>query len=112
MKASHIRSALMLGILVCAATPCAEQSLSRASRPEVKVGDAWVYKVREVRTGETRELSFLMSAVEADRIVTETGSSTSGAWTFTREWNPVERKTGDVISMSIAPSWPITSRST
>lgn len=81
------------------------RSRGRADRT-LKVGDAWVYQTRDVRTGETRELSFLVTAVEADTIVTETGLSTSGAWTFTREWNPVERKTGDVITMSIAPSWP------
>lgn len=105
MKPSNVRTGLMLFIILCT-TPCAGQSLSKADRPEVKVGDAWAYQDRDARTGEKRELSFLVTLVDSDKIVTETGMSTSGAWTFTREWNLVQRKTGDTVAMSTKPQWP------
>ena len=72
MKPNNVQTVLMLLMALCT-TPCVGQSLSRADRPEVKVGDTWVYQDRDARTGEKRELSFLVTLVDGDRIVTETG---------------------------------------
>jgi hypothetical protein len=95
----------MLLVLLCTA-PCVARLLSRADPPEVKLGESWVYQDRDVRTGEKRDTSFLVTMVDTDKIVAETGLSTSGAWTFTRDWNPVERKTGETVADSMKPPWP------
>jgi hypothetical protein len=96
---------MMLFVLLSRASLDA-QSISSADRPEVKVGDRWVYQDKDIRTGEKRETSFVVTAVEGDKIVTDTGLGTSGAWTFTRDWNLVERKTGETVEASMRPYWP------
>ncbi len=105
MKPSNVHVGLMLFVLLVAA-PCVAQSLSRAGRPEVKVGEKWVYQDRDLRTGEKRDTSFLVTVVDADKIVTETGLSTSGAWIFTRDWNLLEKRTGEMVAASTKPYWP------
>ena len=100
-----MQARLVLVVLLCAG-PCVAQSLSRAERPDVKVGDSWVYQDRDVRTGEKRDTSYVVAAVEADRIVMDTGLSTSGAWTFTREVNFIRRKTGAATAQEAKPYWP------
>jgi hypothetical protein len=104
-----VRGFLLTAVLALAsmcATPCAAQSLERAERPEIKVGDLWVFQNTDFRTGEKKDTSFLVTAVDGDEIVVQTGESTSGAWTFTREWNPVEKKAGDVVTDVLKPDWP------
>ena len=105
MKPNNVRTGLMLFIVLCTA-PGLGQSLSRADRPEVKVGDTWVYQDTEAGTDEKRELSFLVTAVDTDKIVTKTRSSPAVTWTFTRDWNFLERKTGDTVALSMKPLWP------
>ncbi len=105
MRASLVRMGCLLSLLLCAAS-CPAQSLARADRPDVKTGESWVYRDRDVGSGETRDTSSLVTEVDADRIVTETGLSTSGAWTFTRDWNTVERRSGERVSSATRPYWP------
>ncbi len=105
MKPNGMRIGAMLVTLLCT-IPCLAQPLARADRPAVKVGDRFVYRETNGLTGEQREISMRVTAVTADRIVVETGLSTSGAWTFTRDWNLVERKGGDVVAAVLTPYWP------
>lgn len=105
MKIDRVLAGFLL-LVALGAAPGLAQSPARADRPEVKVGDTWVYRNTDVFTGEKREISFSVTAVDPARIVTESGISTSGAWTFTRDWNPVERKAGDVVANSLKPYWP------
>ena len=98
-------SSLLILVLLCR-VDCVAQSLSRESRPEVLVGESWVYRDRDVNSGETRETSFSVKAVAADKIITETGLSTSGLWTFTRDWNLIERRTGTKVEEVVMPYWP------
>jgi hypothetical protein len=105
MQANLVRAGGLLSLLLCAAA-CAAQPLARAERPDVKTGESWVYREQDLVTGEKRDTSSLVTAVDADGIVTETGLSTSGAWTFTRDWNPVERRSGQVVSIATRPYWP------
>jgi hypothetical protein len=104
-----VRGFLLTAVLALAAmcaTSSAAQSLERAERPEIRVGDLWVFQNTDLRTGEKKDTSFLVTALTGDEIMMETGGSTSGAWTFTREWNPVERKAGDVVTDVLKPDWP------
>jgi hypothetical protein len=105
MDPDKLQAGLTL-LLVLSAAPCAGQPLARADRPDVRVGDTWVYRESDARTGEKREISFRVTLVDTDRIVAETGISTSGAWTFTRDWNVVERKRGDAVFDSLKPHMP------
>jgi len=57
------------------------------------------------RAGETRDIAFVVTVVDAGRVVSQAGLGTSGAWTFTREWNLVERRTGDTMAASMKPYW-------
>ena len=47
-----------------------------------------------------------MIAVEADKIVIEVAGSTSGTRTFTRDWNLMEVRTGELVSQTAKPFWP------
>jgi hypothetical protein len=105
MKGPRLRAGFAIFLGLCAA-PCIAQPVSRADRPEVKTGDAWVFRDIDVTTGEKRETTNLVTVVDPDKIVVETGWSTSGAWTFTRDWNLVEVKTGETVRSSVAPYWP------
>ena len=82
------------------------QAPQRAERPVVKVGDSPVYRDLTVRTGEKRDTTFAVIMMDADRIVTETSGATSGTRTFTRDFNLVEIKTGDLVTFVAKPSWP------
>jgi hypothetical protein len=76
-----------LTILVLSwATPCLAEALPRAERPDVKIGDSTVFRDLDVRTGEKRDTSFVVTMIGADKIVSETSGSTSGARTFTRDF--------------------------
>jgi hypothetical protein len=86
--------------------PGVAQSLSKAERPEIKVGDSSVFLDRDLATGEKRETRFHVIAVDAEKIVAETGGSTSGTQTFTRDWNLMEVRTGDIVSQTAKPFWP------
>ena len=88
------------------AAPCLAQALLRAERPDPKVGDSTVYRELVVRTGEKRDTSLVVTAIDADKIVLEAGGSTSGARTFTRDLNPVEIKTGELVTSTFKPFWP------
>ena len=99
------RSGLALLILF-AATPCLAQSPVRADRPNVKVGDSTVFEDLDVRTGEKRDTTFVVMKITPDKIVSETSGSTSGAHTFTRDFNLVEIRTGDAVAVTYKPFWP------
>jgi hypothetical protein len=89
-----------------AVMPGVAQPLSKAERPEIRVGDSSVFLNRDLRTGEKRETRFHVIAVDGDKIVTETAGNTSGTQTFTRDWNLMEVRTGDIVSQTAKPFWP------
>jgi hypothetical protein len=104
---SMIKSRVGLVILVLSwAVPCQADPLSRAERPDLKVGDLTVYRDLDVRTGEKRDTTFVVTMVDADKIVAETSGSTSGARTFTRDHNPVEIRRGQTVISTFKPFWP------
>ncbi len=88
------------------APACLAQSVTRAERPQIRVGDSAVFRDTDVRTGEVRDTVFAVVSVKADRIVSETSGATSGARTFTDEWNPVEYKTGETVTFTATPFEP------
>jgi hypothetical protein len=80
------------------------QSLSRADRPELKIGDQWVYRLSDARTGEKRwEGTHVLEALTEDRIVVRTGPA--GRNTYTRDWNLTEMKQGDSVTFAARPAW-------
>jgi hypothetical protein len=93
-------------LVVSWATPGLPETLSRAERPDLKVGDSTVYRNLNVRTGEKRDTAFVITMIDADTIVNETSGSTSGTRTFTRDFNPVEIKTGELVNATFKPFWP------
>jgi hypothetical protein len=97
--------ALALALLSLAA-PSLAQTTPRAERPDVRVGDSSVFEELDVRTGEKRDTTFVVTRVESEKIVAETSGSTSGAHTFTREFNQVEVRTGEVVAILFKPFWP------
>lgn len=105
MRTRKFRAGLAMLILAWA-TPCSAQALVRADRPAVKVGDSTVYRDFDVRTGEKRDTTFVLTDISAGRIVTKTSGSTSGERTFTRDWNPVETRTGEFVTFSAKPFQP------
>ena len=102
-------SILWFGLVVLTfswTNPCVAQSLSRAEKPEIRVGDASIFEDRNIRIGEKREIRFRAAVVDSDKIVTETAGATSGTRTFTRDWNLIEIKSGDTVTQSAKPFWP------
>jgi hypothetical protein len=93
-------------LLLSWATPGLPQVLSPAERPNVKIGDSTVFRDLNVRTGEKRDTSFVIIRIDPDKIVSETSGSTSGTRTFTRDFNPVEIKTGESVASRFKPFWP------
>jgi hypothetical protein len=81
------------------------QAPQRAERPDVTVGETAVYRDLTVRTGEKRDTTFVVTAVDPDKIVSEMSGSTSGTRTFTRDYNLVEIKTGELVTFLAKPSW-------
>ena len=82
---------------------CSAQALTRADRPEVKVGDSWVMQNSNPRTGEKRpEVTLTVKEVTADNIVLESG--TGNRLTFNRDWNIIETKSGDTVTFSAKPN--------
>jgi hypothetical protein len=107
MCTSALRAGPALSALLALSwsAPGLAQALPRAERPVPKVGDSTVYRDLTVRTGEKRDTTFVVIAVDAERIVSETGGSTSGTRTFNRDFNPVETKTGEVVTFIAKPFW-------
>lgn len=84
--------------------PCYSQGLTRADRPEVKLGDNWVFQRSDARTGEKRpETAHTVSEVAPDKIIVTTGAGTQ---TYTRDWNLIEIKTGETVTDAAKPYWP------
>jgi len=98
-------TALAFLAATCAA-PCLAQAPVRAERPLVKVGDSTVFEELDVRTGEKRDTTFVVTAVDANKIVNEASGSTSGARTFTRDFNPLEIRTGEAVATTYRPYFP------
>jgi len=96
-----------VAVLVLSGTSvCLAQAPERAERPDVRIGEAAVYRDLTVRTGEKRDTTFVVIAVDADKIVTEMSGSTSGTRTFTRDYNLAEIRTGELVTFTAKPSWP------
>jgi hypothetical protein len=93
-------------LMAISAAPSMAQAPVRAERPTINVGDATVFEELDVRTGERKQTRFVVTRIDADKIVSETSGSTSGARTFTRDFNPVEIKTGDVVATTYKPYFP------
>lgn len=103
MKSSFLQAGLALFVSFCSLL-CAAQPLTRADRPEVKVGDTWVYQNSDARTGEKRpELTLTAKEVTTDNIVLET--DTGARRTYTRDFNIIEIKSGDTVTFSAKPNW-------
>jgi hypothetical protein len=97
----------VLAVLVLSGThACLAQAPRRAERPDVGAGEAAEYRDLTVRTGEKRDTTFVVTAVDADKIVSEMSASTSGTRTFTRDYNLVENKTGELVALLAKPQWP------
>jgi hypothetical protein len=96
----------ILALAGIVSAPCLAQALLRAERPDVKVGDSTVFRELDVGTGEKRDTAFVVTAVDADKIVNEASGATSGARTFTRDFNPVEIRTGEVVTAAYKPFLP------
>ena len=80
------------------------QELTRAARPDIKEGDSWVYQVTDVVTGEKRpETINVVQTVTGDRIVIQSNNSIVTTWT--RDWNLVESKQGEVVTFKADPGW-------
>jgi len=102
MRLNYTATAVVL--LLCSMVPCFSQGLTRADRPEVKVGDNWVFQGSDVRTGEkSPETTHTVSEIGPDKIIVTTGAGTR---TYTRDWNLVEVKTGEAVTAAAKPYWP------
>jgi hypothetical protein len=99
MGAFKLRAGLAILVLSWA-TPGLAETLLRAERPDLKVGDSSVFRDLNVRTGEKRDTSLVVTMTDADKIVNETSGSTSGARTYTRDYNLVEIKTGELVTFT------------
>jgi hypothetical protein len=99
-----LRAGLAVLVLSLAA-PSSAQPLQRAERPDVKIGDAAVYQDLNIRTGEKRDTTFVVIMIDADKIVSEMSGSTSGARTFTRDYNLVQTRTGELVTFTAKPHW-------
>jgi len=96
-----------LALLVLSwAVPSWAQAPLRADRPVLKVGDSTVFQDLDVRTGETRDTTFVIVKIDPDRIVNRASGSTSGERTFTRDFNPIEVKAGEAVASIYKPFWP------
>lgn len=93
-------------LLLSWALPSSAQATVRADRPDVKVGNSTVYQDLDLRTGEKRDTALVITGIDADKIVSEASGSTSGARTFTREFNLVEIRAGDAVASACRPFWP------
>ena len=103
MESNFLQAGLALFISFCPLL-CTAQPLTRADRPELKVGDTWVVQNSDARTGEKRpELTLTVREVTSDNIVLETG--TGRRRTYTRDWNIIETKSGDTVTFSAKPYW-------
>src|SRR5215471_11516673 len=104
MDSSILRGGLAI-VALSWATACSAETLSPAGRPELKIGDSSVVRNLDVRTGEKRDTSIVVIMVDADKIVNETSGSTSGTRTYTRDYNLLEVKTGEKVTLTVKPFW-------
>jgi hypothetical protein len=87
-------------------SPTIAQQLGRAERPEPKVGDSTVFQDHDIRSGEKKDTAFRLISIAPDKLVTEISGATSGTRTFTRDWNLIEIKTGEVVAFTYTPYMP------
>jgi len=79
------------------------QTLVRADRPDIKVGDTWVYQGADLATGEKRQpVTSTVESVLDDRMVFQTGEQSE---TYTRELNMMEIRRGNSPTFSANPFW-------
>jgi hypothetical protein len=88
------------------AVACPPETLARVDRLNVKVGDSTVFRDLNILTGEARDTSLTVVSIDASKIVSQTSGATSGARTFTRDFNPMEFRRGDVVAKTFKPYWP------
>lgn len=80
------------------------QELTRAELPEVKVGDRWVMKSRDVASGTDRQpIGITVTSVTADTIVVQSGQRNER--TYSREWNFRENRREGKVNSSASPQW-------
>jgi len=87
------------------ATACPAQTLPPAERLDLKVGDTSVVRNLDLQTGEKRDTTIVVIMIDADKIVNETSGSTSGTRTYTRDYNLLEVKTGEKVTLTVKPFW-------
>ena len=94
-------TALFLACVVCGAGFA--QSDRRVERPEIRVGDAWKYRVTDRYTGLAHAVWVEVTSVTPDRIHTRSTRSSLGAGpaasesgsldVWDRDWNPIAQGT-------------------
>src|SRR5262249_31315063 len=87
------------------ATACPAQTLPPAERLDLKVGDTSVVRDLDLQTREKRDTSMVAIMIDADKTVNETGGSLSATRTYTREYNLLEVKTGEKVTLTVKPFW-------
>jgi hypothetical protein len=103
MKSSFLQAGLAAFVSFCSLL-CVAQPLTRADRPDVRVGDRWIFQTSDGRTGATRPGPHLtVREVSAENFVTETAKGQR--WTYSRDWNLIEIKSGETVTFSAKPSW-------
>jgi len=109
MDSSILRGGLAISALsiltLSWATACRAQTLPPAERLDLKVGDTSVVRNLDLRTGEKRDTTIVVVMIDADKIVNETSGSTSGTRTYTRDYNLLEVKTGEKVTLTVKPFW-------
>jgi hypothetical protein len=83
----------VLAVLVLSGTQaCLAQAPRRAERPDVRAGEAAEYRDLTVRTGKKRDTTFVVTTVDADKIVSEMSGSTSGTRTYAPESDRIAKR--------------------
>jgi len=88
------------------------QLLNIAERPELKVGDTWVYQRFDVRTSQKRGAStHVVEELGDDTIVVQTkaldrkGREMAATNRYTRDWNLREVRAGESVTFTARPAW-------
>src|SRR5215475_2080989 len=104
MDSSLLRGGLAI-LALSWATACPAETLAPTERADPRIGDSAVFRNLDVRTGEKRDTSIVVVTIDSDKIVNETSGSTSGTRTYTRDYNLLEVKTGEKVTLTVKPFW-------
>jgi hypothetical protein len=97
-----MRACLIL-LMALLAGGVSAQSLTKADRPHVAKGDAFVFEETDLRSGTKQRYTARVVDVTDTTIVTLTGAARR---TYTREWNLLETARGGVVERTADPAWP------